>query len=149
MAASLVTLRTAAPGRPDRPRGVCPALGQNLLLQGPAFEGRPLWLSLTASEIVALAAVSGLLWSRRPLSMKTLRIVELTIFNMVAAFFAWLQWNAFYDGAFLRGSAGGGVLVFGQVAKALALRWFLLIVLYGTLFPTPGGAAPRSWGSWR
>ncbi len=110
--------------------------GQNLLLQGPTFDRRPLWLFLIASEIVALAAVSGLLWSRLTLSMRTLRTLELTIFSMVAALFAWLQMNAYYDGAFLRAIAPGGeALVFGQVGKASALRWFLLIVLYGTFVP--------------
>ncbi len=110
--------------------------GQNLLLQGPAFDRRPLWLFLTGCEIVVLAAVSGLLWSRRPLSMRTLRALELAIFGLVAAFFAWLQFDAYYDGAFLRAIAPGGeALVFGQVGKASALRWFLLIVLYGTFVP--------------
>jgi len=110
--------------------------GQNLLLQGPAFDRRPLWLFLAGAEIVALAAVSGLLWSRRPLSMRTLRTLELAIFGMIAAFFAWLQFDAYYDGALRRAIApGGDALVFRQVGLAAALRWFLLIVLYGTFVP--------------
>ena len=110
--------------------------GQNLLLQGPAFDRRPLWLFTAGSEIVVLAAASGLLWSRRPLSMKTLRTLELAIFGMVAAFFAWLQLDAYYDGAMRRAIAPGGEgLVFRQVGMAAALRWFLLIVLYGTFVP--------------
>src|SRR3954452_14061986 len=109
---------------------------RNVLLQGPAFDHRPLWLLLTGCEIVVLAAVSGLLWSRRPLSMRTLRTLELAIFGMAAAFFAWLQFDAYYDGALLRAIAPGGeALVFEQVGKASALRWFLLIVLYGTFVP--------------
>ena len=109
---------------------------QNLLLQGPTFDRRPLWLFITGCEIVVLAAVSGLLWGRRPLSMRTLRTLESAIFGMVAAFFGWLQFDAYYDGAFLRAIAPGGeALVFGQVGKASALRWFLLIVLYGTFVP--------------
>ena len=58
---------------------------RNLLLLGPAFDHRPLWLLFTGCEIVVLAIASALLWSRRPLSLKRLRILELTIFGVVAA----------------------------------------------------------------
>ncbi len=44
---------------------------RNLLLQQPAFDHRPLRLSIIGCEIVVLALVSALLWSRRPLSMRT------------------------------------------------------------------------------
>src|SRR5438874_5907642 len=64
---------------------------RNLLLQGATLDHRPLRLFVTGCEIVVLAIVSGLLWSPWPFSMRTLRILELTIFGMLAAFFAWLQ----------------------------------------------------------
>jgi len=109
---------------------------RNLLLQRSALDHRVLRLFVSGCEIVVLAIVSGLLWSRRPLSMKTLRILELTIFGMVAAFFAWVQFDTFHDGALLRSIVQGReALVFRQVGMAAALRWFLLIVLYGTFVP--------------
>jgi serine/threonine-protein kinase len=109
---------------------------RNLLLQGSVLDHRPLRLFVTGCEIVVLAIVSGLLWSRRPLSMKILRILELTIFGMLAAFFAWLQFDTYHDGALLRSIVPGReALVFRQVGMAVALRWFLLIVLYGTFVP--------------
>jgi serine/threonine-protein kinase len=68
--------------------------------------------------------------------MRTLRTLELTVFGLIAAFFAWLQFDAYYDGALRRAIAPGGeALVFRQVGMAAALRWFLLIVLYGTFVP--------------
>jgi serine/threonine-protein kinase len=107
--------------------------------QGPALDHRLLWIVIISSEIVVLAAVSALLWGRRPLSLKTLRVVELAVFGVIAAFFAWLQLDAFYDGALRRAIAPGGEdQVFWQVGKASAFRWFLLIVIYGTFVPNTG-----------
>src|SRR5438874_13733027 len=51
---------------------------RNLLLLGSAFDHRPLWLVFAGCEIAVLAIASTLLWSRRPLSMKGLRLLELT-----------------------------------------------------------------------
>src|SRR5947209_6600625 len=109
---------------------------RNLLLQGYAFDHRPLWLLFTGCEIAVMGIVSALLWSRRPLAIRSLRILELTIFGMVAAFFAWLQLNTYHDGAVLRSVVHGQEgIVFRLVGSAASLRWFLLIVLYGTFIP--------------
>jgi serine/threonine-protein kinase len=109
---------------------------RNLLLQGSALDHRQLRLLVTGCEIVVLAIVSGLLWSRRPLSKRTLRTLELAVFGLIAAFFAWLQFDTYHDGALLRSIVPGQeALVFRQVGMAAALRWFLLIVLYGTFVP--------------
>src|SRR5438132_10024227 len=75
---------------------------RNLFSQGPAFDHRLSWLVFAGCEIAIMGIVSGWLWSRRPLSMKVLRILELTIFGTVAAFFAWLQFDTYHDGAVLR-----------------------------------------------
>src|SRR5436853_4798599 len=64
---------------------------RNLLLLGSAFDHRPLWLAFSGCEMVVMVIVSALLWSHRPLSMRSLRALELTVFGMIAAFFAWLQ----------------------------------------------------------
>jgi len=65
-----------------------------------------------------------------------LRALEVAVFGLVAAFFAWLQWITYHDGALLRAIVPGQeALVFRQVGTAAALRWFLLIVLYGTFVP--------------
>jgi serine/threonine-protein kinase len=109
---------------------------RNLLLLGPVFDHRPLWLVFSSCEIVVMGIASALLWSRRPLSMRSLRTLELTIFGMIAAFFAWLQVDTYYDGALLRAIVPGHeAFVFRLVGLSSALRWFLLIVLYGTFIP--------------
>jgi serine/threonine-protein kinase len=107
-----------------------------LLLQGAAYDHRPLWIVFCGFEIAVMVSASALLWSRRPLAMRSLRTLELTIFGLVAAFFAWLQVDTYHDGALLRAIVPGHeVLVFRLVGRASDLRWFLLIVLYGTFIP--------------
>jgi serine/threonine-protein kinase len=107
-----------------------------LLLPGYGLDHRPIYLMFCGGEIAVMTVASTLLWSSRPLSMNTLRIVELTIFGSIAAFFGWLQVDTFHDGALLRAIVPGNEgLIFRMVGKAAALRWFLLIVLYGTFIP--------------
>jgi serine/threonine-protein kinase len=107
-----------------------------LLPPGSGLDHRPIYLLFCGGEIAVMAAASALLWSRRPLSMNTLRIVELAIFGSIAAFFGWLQVDTYHDGAVLRAIVPGNEgLIFRLVGKAAALRWFLLIVLYGTFIP--------------
>src|SRR5581483_2866713 len=109
---------------------------RNFFLEVSAFDHRPLRLWVTGCEMAVLAIVSALLWSRRHLSTRTLRLLELTIFGLIAAFFAWLQFDTYHDGALLRSIVPGREgLIFRQVGMAAALRWFLLIVLYGTFIP--------------
>jgi serine/threonine-protein kinase len=109
---------------------------RNLLLQGSAFDHRPVWLLFTGCEIAALAIIFGLLSSGMPLSMRSLRILELTVFGMIAAFFAWVQFDTYHDGAVLRSIVPGHQgFVFRLVGSTASMRWFLLIVLYGTFIP--------------
>src|SRR5713226_6274264 len=107
-----------------------------LLLPGSGLDHRPIYLLFCGGEIAVMVIASTLLWSRRPLSMDALRILELTIFGSIAAFFGWLQMDTYHDGAVLRAIVvGNEALIFRLVGKSAALRWFLLIVLYGTFIP--------------
>jgi serine/threonine-protein kinase len=109
---------------------------RNAFRLGPTFDHRPLWLLFSGCEIAVMAIASGLLWSSRPLSMGNLRALELTIFGSIAAFFAWLQVDAYYDGAMQRAIVPGQEeFVFRLVGLSATLRWFLLIVLYGAFIP--------------
>jgi len=87
--------------------------------------------------VVAVMTVQcALLWSHICLSMRTLRVVELTLFGVMGLFFAYLQYDGFH---------GGQVLTWAQDAHRQdvlnlatgnnSLRWFCLIVLYGTFIP--------------
>src|SRR5262249_54989217 len=112
---------------------------RNLLLLGAAFDHRPLWLAFSGCEMAVMAVASALLWSRRPLGLKSLRLLEWTVFALIAAFFAWLPLDTFHDGALLRAILPGHEpIVFRLVGVSAALRWFLLIVLYGTFIPNTG-----------
>jgi serine/threonine-protein kinase len=109
---------------------------RNVLRLGPTFDHQPLWLVICGCEITVMASALALLWSRRPLSMRTLRAVEWTVFGSIAVFFAWLQVDTYHDGALLRAIVQGHeAQVFRLVGLSAALRWFLLIVLYGTFIP--------------
>jgi serine/threonine-protein kinase len=109
---------------------------RNAFRLGPTYDHLQLWLLFTGGEIAVLVSALGLLWSHRPLSMRTLRTLELTIFGLIAAFFAWLQVETYHDGALLRAIVPGHeALVFRLVGLSAVLRWFLLIVLYGTFIP--------------
>ena len=109
---------------------------RSLLLQGFAFGHRPTRLVLGDCEIIVLAIASALLWSRWPLSLTTLRVVELTVFGMLAAFLGWLQIDTYHDGALLNALAPGHErMVFRLVGTSAAFGWSLLIVLYGAFIP--------------
>jgi serine/threonine-protein kinase len=108
---------------------------RNLLL-GPALDHRLPWLVFGGCEIVMLAVASALLWGRRPLSRGALRVIELTVFALIAAFFAWLQVDNFQPGPLLRAlRPGHEEMVFRAVGLPATFGWFLLIVLYGTFIP--------------
>jgi serine/threonine-protein kinase len=109
---------------------------RNVFRLGTVFDHLPLWLAFSGCEIAVMAITSVLLWSRWCFSMGQLRAFELTIFGSVAAFFAWLQVDTYHDGALQRAIvAGNEETVFRLVGVCAALRWFLLIVLYGTFIP--------------
>jgi serine/threonine-protein kinase len=109
---------------------------RNWLWLGPTYDHRSLWLFFCACEMAVMAIGSAFLWSRRPLSMKNLRTLELVLFGSLAAFFGWLQVETYHDAALLRAIVPGNEpLVFRLVGLSAGLRWFLLMVLYGTFIP--------------
>jgi serine/threonine-protein kinase len=109
---------------------------RNLLTLGPVFDHRRVWLVFTSSEIAAMAAALVLLAGRRRLGLRGLRALELAVFGLVAAFFGWLLVDTYHDGALLRAiQPGHEAIVFRLVGMSAALRWFLLIVLYGVFIP--------------
>ena len=109
---------------------------RNLFLRGFTIDERRMWLLITGCEITLMLIVSGLLWSRWPLSSRRLRILELTIFATIAASLAWVQVDSYHDGVLLTSVVKGyEANVFRLVGIGAALRWFLVIVLYGVFIP--------------
>jgi len=92
--------------------------------------------ALHAALVAVLTLVSTLLWSRLPLSMRALRLLELCVFGGMAVFFSYLQYVMFHNGHVL----GWADPKYEENVRGLAtasnsLRWFVLIVLYGTFIP--------------
>src|SRR5262245_13300972 len=87
--------------------------------------------------VVALMTVlCALLWTRVALGMRALRAIELGLFGSMAVFFAYVQYSVFAHGAFLEWAVPEhreDVLRLGTATNGL--RWFVLIVLYGTFIP--------------
>jgi serine/threonine-protein kinase len=97
---------------------------------------RPMKFMCLGGLIAVLAVESAILWSPRPLSMKSLRFLELTMFGAMAAYFGWLQFALFPSRVLLNLTAEGeNALVLHLASAANAFRWLLLIVLYGTFVP--------------
>jgi serine/threonine-protein kinase len=109
---------------------------RGLWLHGLDYGHRPPRLILRDWDIAVLVLASAFLWGRRPLSMTSLRAIELTVFGSLAAYLGWLQVDTFHDGALLNAIAPGHEgLVFRLVGTSAAFGWSLLIVVYGAFIP--------------
>jgi serine/threonine-protein kinase len=103
--------------------------------------------SFHAVVTVIVAVLAGLLWSRWPLCLPQLRVLELALFGSAAAFFFWLQYKYLDSGMVLdllpptdgreitaeQAARTGKVLRIAEDANAA--RWVILIVIYGTFIP--------------
>src|SRR5947209_4322957 len=86
----------------------------------------PLGVSLQAAVALVTAALAALLWGRRRLPLWDLRAIELTVFGMLAAFFAWLQYRAFSHLPHWTASDDARPSVLILLTSANATRWFFL-----------------------
>jgi serine/threonine-protein kinase len=100
----------------------------------PVFPGST-FLQLAHVSFIALAVVaSALLWSPRPLSLRELRLIEVSLFGMTAGFFALMQWFLFcMERICTAGMATPDVI--RLAIGASSVRWFFLIVIYGVFIP--------------
>jgi serine/threonine-protein kinase len=107
-----------------------------LWLGGFTFDEPPGGPLLGLCEIALMGLVSAILWSRRPLTMWSLRLLEVITFGALAAAFAVIQVRTCHDGALLRALVPGHEpMVFRLVGLSSGLGWFVLIVLYGVFIP--------------
>jgi serine/threonine-protein kinase len=79
-----------------------------------------------AVVLVILVVFAWILWRDRSLGIASLRAIELTMFGLVAGVFGLIQWSALLDG-----QSNWDVYYSGYVS----LRWFALLVVYGTVVP--------------
>ena len=115
--------------------GLATFLIKNLV--SPAHGVQPLDLAVHAVVVAVLSVLCSLLWTRVPIGMRGLRVIEVGMFGGLAAFFAFLQIRTFHNPQFVR-----MVLEENQAATVASLsimsnslRWFALLVLYGTFIP--------------
>jgi serine/threonine-protein kinase len=95
-----------------------------------------LGMALQAIVVAVLTLACAVLWSRIPLCGPRLRAIETVMFGTMAAFFAYLQFNLFANGDLLRHAAPDHETDVTTLAiSSNTLRWFMLIVLYGTFIP--------------
>ena len=86
-----------------------------------------------------LVLIASLLLSKIRLSVTQLRIVELVLFGVVTAYFAWIQIILMSNGNLLEWANRSSPEAEGNFMRIAnygnVLRWFGLIVIYGTFVP--------------
>jgi serine/threonine-protein kinase len=111
-------------------------LGFTLLIPGFAPYATALDNSLEALVVAVVGVVAFLLWQKRAPSIFYLRALEAVLFGTTGLFFAWCEFNLYYEGKILESAIGGHEPIVAKVAAvANSMRWFILIVIYGTFIP--------------
>jgi serine/threonine-protein kinase len=111
-------------------------LGFTLLIPGFAPYATALDNSLEALVVLVLGVVAFLLWQHRAPSIFNLRALEAVLFGTTGLFFAWCEFNLYYEGKILESAIVGHEPIVAKVAAvANSMRWFILIVIYGTFIP--------------
>ncbi len=119
---------------------------KTVVFRDGAMALQPLPLAFHAAVVAVLTMVCALLWTSIPLSTRVLRTLEIVSFGMMGAFFAFLQYDIYHGGGFTRLTNVDPVAApenFREVAERMlplvnmanAMRWYLLITLYGMFIP--------------
>jgi eukaryotic-like serine/threonine-protein kinase len=96
----------------------------------------PTGLSIHSFVVAVMVLLCCTLWTSYPLSVRMLRVMELTLFGVAAMFFVYLHFALFASGQVLTwADAGHKDKVATMASTASNMRWFVLIVLYGTFVP--------------
>jgi serine/threonine-protein kinase len=108
------------------------ALPSTLALGHPTE--RQLMLAVGGPVIALTAVLAWLLWRKEPLSLRTLRAIELFFFSSLTGFLGVLTLGGVLHDILLswvsRGAAG-----IQEGVRSLALPWFSVMILYGTFIP--------------
>ncbi len=103
---------------------------------GPQEEGTSLDKGIHAAVVAIQTALCAVLWSKICLSQRALRAIEMGIFGSAAFFFAYVQIVTYVHGRCLVGISDENVDRVLQLQNlATVIRWYVLIVLYGTFIP--------------
>jgi serine/threonine-protein kinase len=101
---------------------------------GRATALTPVDAALHAAVVAVLGGLSLWLWVRPGLSMNTLRWIELAMFGSAGAYFAWIHF-AMLRNPDLREVAVAHPMVAIMLSSTNGMRWFTLMVIYGTFIP--------------
>ena len=117
--------------------GLAVFLVRGLLLPTAITGVPPTGLALHTVVVAVMTLLCTLLWSRVPLTMRGLRFAELGLFGSMAVYFAYLQLRVFNNEELLQLAREDDHkrLIATLVTMSNSLRWFVLLVLYGTFIP--------------
>jgi serine/threonine protein kinase len=112
-------------------------LVKNLFFPNASLPPQPLHLALHAAVVAVMTILCALLWSRLPFGMRGLRAIELGLFGSMVFFFGYLQITLFNSAQFVEWAVQERhEKLFATLATmGNSLRWFVLLVLYGTFIP--------------
>jgi serine/threonine-protein kinase len=99
----------------------------------------PLVLAQQVGVTMATGVLAGVLWTQPCMSLRTLRGLELALFGIFVAFFAWVQFLAIHQNRIFQVcDADLELPVVRLLFAGMSERWFILIVLYGVFIPSSG-----------
>ena len=116
--------------------GFTAVLIRNFLIADAAQAPTSIDMSLHSALVAVLTLLGAALWSGYHLCMRTLRVIEGVMFGAMAAYFGYLQFRLFHQNPALQWAVDASQdRVVTLAAQANAMRWMILIVLYGTTIP--------------
>ncbi len=111
---------------------------KKLLFPDVSHTPEPIGVALQALEVAVLTVLCSLLWTKLPMDMRALRAIEIGLFGSIALFFAYIQVRMFGNYDKLVNWAvqeGQENFIASMATLGNSLRWFVIIVLYGTFIP--------------
>jgi serine/threonine-protein kinase len=125
---------------------------RSLIAPPHIFQDNSLHLVVQGCAAATLVLIATILGSHLCLSLRQLRITEIVLFGVIAAFFAWMQINMFHGGRVLDWAKPGDLDAQTEVLHLAntgnLLRWFALIVIYGTFVPNTWKRCAMMVGIW-
>jgi eukaryotic-like serine/threonine-protein kinase len=111
-------------------------LVRSFIMSGTPDGPTPVGLALHSFFLAVMLLECGILWTTYTLSIRALRLMELTLFGLGAAFFVYLHFTMLGNGEVLRGVDFEHKSKIASMASMVDnMRWFVLLVLYGTFIP--------------
>jgi serine/threonine-protein kinase len=114
----------------------CVFFVRNLIDPADFCANRTLTMSFSTGMTIFTSVFAVLLWLRPNLCGTSLRLIEITLFGGLCMYFSWLQVQDYYNCNLLHeASREGGAYLIRLATVAAALRWFVLVVMYGVFIP--------------